>query len=113
MGAGSQSAGIERPSTEGGGSAELKLFVSLAVQWDEVGLILFVQANECVGRGEQWGHLIVMSVECSEGPAQMRYRDGCAEAGTDGAIGDAAGEVCRTESGGEREPREGLEFLVE
>src|SRR5450755_96392 len=43
----------------------------------------------------------------------MRYRDGRAETGTDGVLGQPAAEVRRAGADTQRHPREGFKFIVD
>src|SRR5712691_5418807 len=69
---GAESVGIERPSAEGNGHAELMFFVTLAEERDEFATICRAQLRQRTGSGEQRRGLIIVSVESTEGPAQSR-----------------------------------------
>src|ERR1700730_10136764 len=54
VGAGLEGVGVEHPSAEGNLHAELMLFVALAVQWSEGGVLAVGEGDERSGNGEQW-----------------------------------------------------------
>src|SRR5664279_2767134 len=112
IGSGAEGVGVERPSAEGYGDAELMLFVAFAVQRDEGATVLCAQLHQWSGGGEQGWRLIVVAVESAEGPAQPWDGNDGADARADRVLGDASGKAGRAEAGGQSEPGERLELVV-
>src|SRR6266851_1742451 len=88
--------------------------IALAVEGDESAIIFGAQLQQRPGCGQQRRRLIVVAVKRAESPAQARNRDCGPEARADRVFRDAAARKMRgAEAGGEGQPGERFEFVVE
>lgn len=78
--------GVNNPSVEGDGDAELMLFVAFSVKRNESQIVRIGEFNQRAGRCNQRRRLIVVAVERSEGPVETRKVQRDTEAGTDRAF---------------------------
>ena len=110
---GSEVVGVENPAMVGDGYAGVMFFVALAVEFDEPDAIGIGKLEQRTRGGDKRGGLVVMAVESAEGPVEMWHVESNAEAGADRTLRDSAREVCRPHSGGQREPGNGRELVVD
>ena len=80
--AGLEGVGVEQPAAEGDLHAELVLFVALAVERGEGGVVgCCAKCEDGAGGGEQRRRLVEAAVEAAEDPVESGDADGDAEAG--------------------------------
>ncbi len=105
-GASQKIVGIQNPTFDGNGHAELVLFIALARQRDEVQLLLVLNgAQSGAGKRAEGRRLIKMSVKAAEDPVQFGNSHGSASARASGIFCQCAGKMRLAEPGIEREPR--------
>jgi hypothetical protein len=111
--AGLEGVGVEQPAAEGDLDAELMLFVALAVEGREVGVVGLRELHDGAGGGEEGRGLVEAAVEATEDPVQFGDEDGGADAGGGYVFGDGCLEVRLAEAGDEGEPGGGFEVVGE
>ena len=110
--AGLEGVGVEEPAAEGNLDAELMLFVALAVERGEGGVVGLANCDDGAGGGEQRRGLVEAAVEAAEDPVEFGDADGYADArGRCTFSVNCALEVGLAQAGDEGEPGGGFEVV--
>ena len=106
--AGLEGVGVEEPAAEGDLDAELVLFVALAVEGGEGGVVGLRELDDGAGGGEERRRLVEAAVEAAEDPVEFGNADGSAEARVGLVFGELSLKVRLAQAGDEGEPGGGF-----